>query len=87
MVSLSSDGGIGCCLEEFEVPNLAGRDFPDHSQRALQGETQDRLTVSTSSEPVDPAALLERIRLQREAIGHIDLDDKAIRELRDAGRP
>ena len=47
---------------------------------------QDILTASVGSELVDPAALLERIRLRQKAIGHIDADDETIRELRDAGR-
>ena len=47
---------------------------------------QDILTASVGSELVDPAALLERIRLWRESIGRIDVSEETLREMRDAGR-
>lgn len=64
------------------MPNPVRRDFPDDSRRKLQ----DLLAASGNSEPVDPEALLKRIRGRQKAIGQLDLDDEGIRELRDAGR-
>ena len=80
------------------MPDVALRNIPDHlhrdlksaasqNHRSLNGEILARLTGSFRSEPVDAAALLERIRLRRESIGPLDLSDDDFRELRDAGRP
>ena len=65
------------------MPDHARRDSPDDPRRKLQ----DLLAASAHSEPVDPVALLERIRQRHKEIGDIDIDDETIRELRDAGRP
>ena len=64
------------------MPDPVRRDSPDDPSRKLQ----DLLAESANTEPVDPVALLERIRLGQKAFGHIDVDDETIRELRDAGR-
>ena len=65
-----------------ELKSAAGR-----NHRSLNGEILARLAASVRSEPVDVRALLERIRFRREGIGHIDLGERALREMRDAGRP
>lgn len=64
------------------MPDLARSDSPEDPRRKLQ----DLLAASAHSEPVDPAELLERIRLGWKEIGHIEVDDETIRALRDAGR-
>ena len=80
------------------MPNVALRRVPEQlhrelrsaavrNHRSLNGEILARLTASVRSEPVDPEALLRRIRLQQEAIGPVDVSDETIREMRDAGRP
>ena len=46
-----------------------------------------RLTESVSPEPVDPQALLDRIRQRNETLGPIDLSEDTLREMRDTGRP
>ena len=80
------------------MPDLALRGVPDHlhrelksaasrNHRSLNGEILARLTASVRTEPVDVQALLKRIRLRREGVGHVDLSEKALREMRDAGRP
>ena len=80
------------------MPDLALRGIPDYlhrelksaasrNHRSLNGEILARLTASVRPEPVDVQALLERIRLRREGIGRVDLSEKALREMRDAGRP
>ena len=79
------------------MPNVALRGMPEQlhrelrsaasrNHRSLNGEILARLTASVQSEPLDVEALLERIRLRREAIGEIDDSDETIRKLRDAGR-
>ena len=84
--------------EEVNMPDLALRGIPEdvhrelqaaanRNHRSLNGEILARLTASVRSEPVDIQALLERIRLRREAIGHIDTSENTLREMRDAGRP
>ncbi len=65
------------------MPDRATPDSPDDPRRKLQ----DLLAESARSEPVNPAELLERMRLRWEEIGDIDIDDETIHELRDAGRP
>ena len=80
------------------MADLALRDIPGwlhqelklaarRNHRSLNGEILARLTASVRGGPVDPAALLERIRLRREALGPVDLTDETLREMRDAGRP
>lgn len=80
------------------MPDLALRDIPGwlhqelksaarRNHRSLNGEILARLTASVRGESVEPSALLERIRLRREALGPVDLSDETLREMRDAGRP
>ena len=80
------------------MPDLALRGIPEdvhrelrqaanRNHRSLNGEILARLAASVHSEPVDIQALLERIRLRREGIGHIDLSENNLREMRNAGRP
>ena len=80
------------------MPDLALRGIPEdvhrelqaaasRNHRSLNGEILARLTASVRSEPVDIQALLERIRLRRNAIGHIDLSENTLRAMRDDGRP
>ena len=80
------------------MPDLALRGIPDYlhrelksaasrNHRSLNGEILARLTASVRTEPVDLQALLERIHLRRQGIGHVDLSENALREMRDAGRP
>lgn len=80
------------------MPDLALRGIPEdihrelraaanRNHRSLNGEILSRLAASVHSEPVDIQALLERIRLRRESIGHIDLSEDNLREMRNAGRP
>ena len=80
------------------MPDVALRGVPDElhrelksaairNHRSLNGEILARLTASVRGEPVDPEALLERIRLRHETLGGTDLDEKTLRELRDSGRP
>ena len=64
------------------MPDLARSDSPDDPHRT----SQDIPAAPANSEPVDPVALLERIRQRWKEIGDIDVDDETIRELRDAGR-
>ena len=80
------------------MPDIALRGIPDHlhrelksaanrNHRSLNGEILARLTESVHCEPVDVVeAILERIRLRRETLGHIDLSEDALKELRNAGR-
>ena len=80
------------------MPDVALRNIPEplhrelksaasQHHRSLNGEILARLTASFRSEPVDAAALLERIRLRRVAIGSLDLSEDNLREMRNAGRP
>ncbi len=80
------------------MPDLALRGIPEdvhrelreaanRNHRSLNGEILSRLAASVHSETVDIQALLERIRLRREDIGHIDLSENNLREMRNAGRP
>lgn len=83
---MSSAVGIARGPEELKMPNPDRPDFPDRSEHTVEREARRELTASTGVEPVNTAALLEQIRLRREAIGAIDVSDETIRELRDAGR-
>ena len=80
------------------MPDVALRGIPDElhrelkaaasrNHRSLNGEILSRLTASIRGEPVDPVTLLERIRLRHETIGHVDLSEGTLREMRDTGRP
>ena len=80
------------------MPDLALRGISDQlhrdlksaarrNHRSLNGEILARLTASVRGEPVDPATLLERIRLRHETLGQIDLSEETLREMRDSGRP
>ncbi len=80
------------------MPDLALRGIPEdvhrelraaanRNHRSLNGEILSRLAASVYSEPLDIQALLERIRLRRAGIGHIDLSENNLREMRNAGRP
>ena len=80
------------------MPNVALRGLSDRlhqelktaarrNHRSLNSEILARLTASVCNEPVDTERLLERIRLRRQTIGPIDLSEKTLREMRDAGRP
>lgn len=80
------------------MPNLALRGIPEqlHSDlkaaarrnhRSLNGEILARLTASVRFESVDQDLLLERIRLRRQTIGPVDLSEKTLRDMRNAGRP
>ena len=80
------------------MPNLALRGIPDElhrelrsaasrNHRSLNGEILVRLTESVRRGPVDPEALLDRIRLRHGTLGEVDLSEETLREMRDAGRP
>ena len=80
------------------MPDIALRDVSDElhrelksaairNHRSLNGEILARLTASVRGQPVDPEALLARIRLRHETLGWSDLDEKTLREMRDSGRP
>ncbi len=80
------------------MPDVALRGIPaelhrelkaaaSRNHRSLNGEILSRLTASIRGEPVDPATLLERIRLRHETIGQVDLSEGTLREMRDTGRP
>ena len=80
------------------LPDIALRGIPDplhrelklsasRNHRSLNGEILARLTESVSPEPVDPQALLDRIRQRNETLGPVDLSEDTLREMRDTGRP
>ena len=56
------------------------------SHRSLNGEILMRLAASVRPQPVDAVALLERIQRRHPALGPIDLNEKTLRRLRNAGR-
>ncbi len=56
------------------------------NHRSLNGEILARLTASVRPGPVDPEALLERIRRRHAGLGPVDLDEATLRGLRDKGR-
>ena len=79
------------------MPDVALRGIPEQlhqdlkaaakrSHRSLNGEILARLAASVRPQPVDAAALLERIRRRHEALEPIDLTEKRLRRLRDEGR-
>lgn len=80
------------------MPDLTLRGIPERlhrelklaaaqNRRSLDGEVLARLTTSVRDEPLDPQALLERIRLRRETLGQVDLSEETLQEMRDTGRP
>ena len=80
------------------MPDIALRGIPDslhrelkssarRNHRSLNGEILARLTESVSPEPVDPQALLDRIRKRNEKLGPVDLSEGTLREMRNTGRP
>ena len=84
--------------EEANMPDIALRGIPDslhrelkssasRNHRSLNGEILARLTESVSPEPVDPQALLDRIRRRNEKLGPVDLSEDTLREMRNRGRP
>ena len=79
------------------MPDVALRGIPEElhrelktaarrSHRSLNGEILARLVASVRPQPVDAAALLERIRRRHEALGPIDLNERTLRRLRNEGR-
>lgn len=56
------------------------------NHRSLNGEILARLTASVRPGPVDPEALLERIRDRHEELGPVNLDEATLRSLREEGR-
>ena len=80
------------------MPDIALRGIPDslhrelkssarRNHRSLNGEILARLTESVSPEPVDPQALLDRIRQRNRKLGPVDLSEDTLREMRNSGRP
>lgn len=80
------------------MPDIALRGIPEslhrelkssarRNHRSLNGEILARLAESVSPGPVDPQALLARIRRRNETLGPVDLSEDTIRELRNTGRP
>lgn len=79
------------------MPDVALRGIPEElhrelkaaarrGHRSLNGEILARLAASVRPQPVDAAALLERIRRRHEALGPIDLNERTLRRLRNEGR-
>lgn len=79
------------------MPDVALRGIPEElhrelkaaarrGHRSLNGEILARLAASVRPQPVDAAALLERIRRRHEALGPIDLNGRTLRRLRNEGR-
>lgn len=79
------------------MPDVALRGIPEElhrelktaakrRHRSLNGEILARLAASVRPQPVDAAALLERIRRRHEALGPIDLNERTLRRLRNEGR-
>ncbi len=79
------------------MPDVALRGIPEElhrelkaaarrGHRSLNGEILARLAASVRPQPVDAAALLERIRRRHEALGPIDLKERTLRRLRNEGR-
>ena len=79
------------------MPDMALRGIPEplhrelkssasRNHRSLNGEILARLAKSVRPEPVDPQALLDRIRRRNQTIGPVDLSENALREMRNTGR-
>ncbi len=79
------------------MPDIALRGIPEplhrelkssasRNHRSLNGEILARLAKSVSPEPVDPQALLDRIRRRNRTIGPVDLSEDTLREMRNTGR-
>ena len=84
--------------EEANLPDIALRGIPDflhrelkssasRNHRSLNGEILARLMESVSPGPVDPQALLDRIRQRNKTLGPVDLSEDRLREMRNSGRP
>ena len=79
------------------MPDIALRGIPDavhrelkasarRNHRSLNGEIIARLEASFGGAPLDPQALLTRIRQRHETLGPLDLGEDTLREMRNAGR-
>ena len=84
--------------KEANLPDIALRGIPNRlhrelksaasrNHRSLNGEILARLTESVSREPLDPQALLDRIRQRNKTLGPVDLSEDTLREMRNTGRP
>ena len=84
--------------KEANLPDIALRGIPDflhrelkssanRNHRSLNGEILARLMASVSPEPIDPQALLDRIRQRNKTLGPVDLSEDRLREMRNMGRP
>ena len=84
--------------KEANVPDIALRGIPDflhrelkssasRNHRSLNGEILARLVESVRPEPVEPQALLDRIRQRSKTLGPVDLSEDRLREMRNMGRP
>ena len=84
--------------EEADLPDIALRGIPGplhrklktsarRNHRSLNGEILARLEESVRPEPVNPQALLDRIRKRNETLGPLDLSEDTLREMRNTGRP
>ena len=80
------------------MPDSALRGIPDflhrelkssasRNHRSLNGEILARLVESVRPEPVEPQALLDRIRQRSKTLGPVDLSEDRLREMRNMGRP
>ena len=80
------------------MPDIALRGIPDflhrelkssasRNHRSLNGEILARLVESVRPEPVEPQALLDRIRQRSKTLGPVDLSEDRLREMRNMGRP
>ena len=85
-------------LEEADLPDVALRGIPGplhrelkssarRNHRSLNGEILARLEESVRPGPVNPQALLDRIRKRNETLGPLDLSEDTLREMRNTGRP
>ena len=83
--------------KEASLPDIALRGIPEplhrelkssasRNHRSLNGEILARLAKSVSPEPVDPQALLDRIRRRNRTLGPVDLSEGTLREMRNTGR-
>ena len=84
--------------KEADLPDVALRGIPGplhrelkssarRNHRSLNGEILARLEESVRPEPVNPQALLDRIRKRNETLGPLDLSEDTLREMRSKGRP
>lgn len=79
------------------MPDLLIRGIPDElhrelkaaaerGHRSLNGEVLARLSASVRPAQVDAIALLERVGRRHRRLGPVDLDEGALRRLREEGR-